>query len=322
MRPSNQILNIARVTLGQIRPDLATPRVRRQMCLKLLAAFGVSTAALLLKNGATKGDIAELVRSGLIESNRLRFRLDPRADGATITALELTKKGRKLAKASGAADWRPARANYHQVSHDLLVQSLAIELGRIIGPVPGRIRSIVSASAILNRPEAQRTKMLGGAVTRHVPDAVVPTRAGPIFVEVERTAKKALEKFRFIRKLIDLSEHGRVIVSIPSLQTARKFYDELAAAARHGWLDESYYYCAATQVWHKRCNDLIEPGENDWPEGLCPRYLDVGLFDNLGWADLRRQQRGVWVLAGWRTLEHRIPFMALDAWLKWRPNME
>ncbi|MGV0999763.1 MAG: hypothetical protein ACOYBQ_10595 [Fluviibacter sp.] len=238
------LLNAARLEAGQIRVDLAQPRIRKQMVLRLLSSFGLSTSELLLSNGAAKSDLADLSHAGLIESNRVRFRIDPRAAGRMITVTELTARGRRLARASGAAaEFRPATPRYHQSAHELLVESLAVEVSRILGPVPGQIRSIFGADSILNRSPEARKKMFGGAVANHLPDAVISTRAGQIFFEFERSPKtKKLERYRFIRKIVHLGCAGRVVIGFPSIDRARKLHHELLEIDQAGFMRQCVFH--------------------------------------------------------------------------------
>lgn len=315
------VLNAARLEAGQIRVGLAQPRIRRQMVLRLLSAFGLSTSEILLMNGAAKSDLAELAQAGMIESNRVRFRIDPRAAGRMITVVELTARGRRLARASGAAaEYRPALSRYHQAGHDLLAQSLAIEVSRIIGPIPGRIRSIYSSDSILNRPPADREKMFGGVVENYLPDAVLSTRAGQVFLEFERSPKtKKLERYRFVRKLIHLGSVGRVIVGFPSLDRARKLHDELIEIDQAGFMRQSFVWNNSINKWFENLSQQIEVGVNDWPSKLgLPRLLDLGSGypETQFWTDLRRAKTGIFIVGNFRDVGQKIPFLSVSEWTR------
>ena len=312
-RPPMAVLNAARLNAGQIREGLAPSRVRKQMVLKFLSAFGLSTNHLLLKNGATKSDLAELAKAGVTQTNRVRFRVDPRANGQVITIVELTARGRRLARNSGAAaEFRPATAKYNCVSHDLLAQSLAIETSRIIGPIRGRIRSIYSAGSILNRPPANREKMFSGVLENYLPDAVLSTKSDRVFLEFERSPKtKQLELYQFTRKIIHLGCAGRVVVGFHSVQRARKFHRELLKIRGDGFMAESFFYNETLKKWFKNQSNQIEIGVNDWPDILgAPRSVDVesGSPEVQFWASFRRAKSGIWIVGNFREVGQKIPF--------------
>lgn len=313
------VLNAARLDEGQIRAGLAQPRVRKQMVLRLLSSFGLSTSELLLSNGAAKSDLADLSHAGLIETNRVRFRTDPRAAGRMITVVELTARGRRLARSSGAAaEFRPAAARYHQAGHDLLAQSLAIEVSRIIGSIHGRIRSIYSSDSILNRPPADREKMFGGVLESFLPDAVLSTKAGQVFFEFERSPKsKELERYRFIRKIIHLGCAGRVVVGFPSIERARKLHDELIEIEKTGWMRRSFVWNSSVKKWFKSSSQQIEVGVNDWPDIFGePRFVDLesGFPETPFWTGFRRARNGIFVVANFREVGQKIPFLSVAEW--------
>lgn len=320
-RPKMAELNAARIEAGQIRHGLVHPRIRTQMILRLLSAFGISTSELLISNGAAKSDLAELTRADVIQTNRIRFRTDPRAAGQMMTIVELAARGKRLAKASGAAaEFRPAIARYHQAAHDLLVQSLAMEVSRILGPIPGRIRSILSSDAISNRSPGDRRKMFNGAVANYLPDAVVSTRAGQIFFEFERSPKtKQVELYRFTRKLIYLGSTGRVVVAFPSIERAQKFHKELLEIESAGWMRRSYIYNQSVRKWFENSTHAIEIGVNDWPGILgTPRLVDLesGYPETPFWADFRRARNGIFVVGNFSQVGQKIPFLSVSEWIR------
>lgn len=320
-RPQMVELNAARLEAGQIRAGLAQPRVRKQMILRLLSGFGLSTSDLLIRNGATKSDLAELTQAGFIQTNRVRFNVDPRARGRMITIVELTARGRRLAKSNGAVSgWRPTNPRYHQAGHDLLAQSLAIEVSRVIGPVPGRIRSIYSSDSILNRPPADREKLFGGAIKNHLPDSVLSTKGGQVFFEFERTPKtKQLERYRFIRKIIHLACAGRVIIGFPSGDRARKFHNVLVEIERAGWMRESFIWNSAVTKWFQNSSQVIEVGVNDWPDVLgSPVLVDVesGYPESPFWTAFRRAKNGFFVVGNYHEVGQKIPFLSVAEWTR------
>lgn len=318
-RPHMAVLNAARGAAGQVRVGLAQPRIRKQMVLRLLSSFGLSTTEILLRNGAAKNDLAELAKAGVIQTNRVRFRVDPRAAGRMVTVVELAARGRRLARASGAAaEFRPATPRYHQAAHDLLVESLTVEVSRILGPIPGRIRSIYSSDSILNRPSEEREKMFGGVVENYLPDAVLSTKAGQVFFEFERSPKsKELERYRFIRKIIHLGCAGRVVIGFPSIERARKLHDELLEIEKTGWMRRSFFWNNSTKKWFKNQSHTIEIGINDRPDILGePRFVDLesGFPETPFWTGFRRAKNGIFVVANFREVGQKIPFLSVAEW--------
>lgn len=314
-RPTTDSLRAAKVKKGLAR-ELVDPKIRRQMILRMLAGFGSSTSELLIKHGGSKDDITKLANEGYVQSQRVRFQIDPRSSkSATITVWELTRRGRSLSKQSGAALWRPMQGQFQKVTHDLLVQALSIEIARILGPVPGRLRTILGSAAISNRPESAQDKHFGGVLNQHVPDAVLSTRRGPVFIEYERTPKtKALERYHFIRKVADLCHVGRVIVSMPGRVRAESFYKQLHSFYQTRMISPCFWQNETTGVWFEHKSVYIEEGVNDWPD-VEPVYLDLDSPDDKAWADFRRADRGLWILA-FRSLTDRIPFLSYSEWKK------